>query len=215
MVASLPWRRGPQIQAPWHHKSHGAVDVVGPITPPGRASGRGDAGVYTDRLKWPLGAILGHSCTLLHRCGQVRERRSVHRSAKTAPRCCFGAFVYTVATLVATRAASGGTSVPTTMTCRRHSLGGHLPLGRENRLCTSGAAARLASSPRQQPTQTPEEPQKAMGPSLGGQQRVISITWTPGNQRYHRCSLPDGKPSLVSRRTGSPAHETIVSGKGA
>ena len=149
----------------------------------------------------------GRRCRGTHDPTRSRERtwgrRSVHRSAKTAPRCCFGAFVYTVATLVATRAASGGTSAPTTMACRRHSLGGHLPPGRKNRLCTSGAAARLASSPRQQPTQIPEELQKAMGPSLCGQQRVISITWTPGNQRYHRCSLPDGKPSLVSRRTGS------------
>ena len=170
------------------------------MTPPGRAIGRGDAGVYTDRRKRPLGAILRHSCTLLHRCGQTWGRRSVHKLTKSASRRRFGALVYTVATLVATRAASGGTSAPTTMTCRRHSLGGRLPLGRENRLCTSGAAARLASSPRQQPTQIPEEPQKAMGPSLCGQQRVISITWTPGNQRYHRCSLPDGKPSLVSRR---------------
>ena len=33
-----------------------------------------------------------------------------------------------------------------------------LPLGREDRLCASGAAARLASSPRRQPTRTPEEP---------------------------------------------------------
>ena len=173
------------------------------MTPPGRASGRGDAGVYTDRRKRPLGAVLGHSCTLLRRCGQVRERRSVHKSAKTASRSHFGALVYTVATLVAMRTASGGTSAPTTMTCRRRPFGGHLPLGRKNRLCTSGVAARLASSPRQQPTQIPEELQKAMGPSLCGQQRVISITWTPGNQRYHRCSLPDGKPSLVSRRTGS------------
>ena len=32
-----------------------------------------------------------------------------------------------------------------------------LPLGREDRLCASGAAARLASSPRRQPTRTPEE----------------------------------------------------------
>ena len=172
------------------------------MTPPGRASGRGDAGVYTDRRKRPLGAVLGHSCTLLRRCGQVRERRSVHKSAKTAPRCCFGAFVYTVATLVATRAASVGTSAPTTMARHRRPFGGRLPLGRKNRLCASGAAARLASSPRQQPTQTPEELQKAMGPSLCGQQRVISITWTPGNQRYHRCSLPDGKPSPVSRHAG-------------
>ena len=138
-------------------------------------------------------------CTLLRRCGQTWGRRSVHRSAKTGSRSRFGALVYTVAPLVATRAASGGTSAPTTMTCRRRPFGGRLPLGRKNRLCASGAAARLVSSPRQQPTQTPEELRKAMGPSLGGQQRVISITWTPGSQRYHRCSLPDGKPSLVSR----------------
>ena len=26
-----------------------------------------DAGVYTNRRKWPLGAILGHLCTLLRR----------------------------------------------------------------------------------------------------------------------------------------------------
>ena len=37
-------------------------------------------------------------------------------------------------------------------------LGGRLSLGWENGLCVSTAAARLASSPRQQPTQTPEEP---------------------------------------------------------
>ena len=37
-------------------------------------------------------------------------------------------------------------------------LDGHLSLGREGRLYASGAAARLASSPRRQPTQTPEEP---------------------------------------------------------
>ncbi len=103
-----------------------------------------------------------HCCAVVDRRGS----RSVHKSAKSASRSRFGALVYTVAPLVATRAASGGTSASTTMTCRRHSLGSHLPLGRKNRLCTSGAAARLASSPRQQPTQTPEEPQKAMGPSL-------------------------------------------------
>ena len=80
-------------------------------------------------------------------------RRSVHRSAKTASRGRFGAFVYTVAT----RAASGGTSSSTAMVCRRRPIGGRLPLGRENGLCAS-AAARLASSPKQQPTQTPEEP---------------------------------------------------------
>ena len=40
-------------------------------------------------------------CTLLRCCGQTWGRRSVHRSAKMAPRHRFGAFVYTVATLAA------------------------------------------------------------------------------------------------------------------
>ena len=110
---------------------------------PGRARSRGDAGVYTDRLKRPLGAVSGHLCTLLHRCGQTWGRRSVHRSAKTASRSRFEAFVYTVVP----RAASGGTSASTAMVCRRRPIGGRLSLGWENGLCASTAAARLASSP--------------------------------------------------------------------
>ena len=213
---SLPWRRGPQIQAPWHHKSHGAVDVVGPITPPGRASGRGDAGVYTDRRKRPHGAVLRHSCTLLRRCGQVRRCRSVHRSAKMAPRCRFGAFVYTVATLVAMRTASGGTSAPTTMTCRRHSLGGLLPLGRKNRLCTSGAAARLASSPRQQTHTNPRRAPKGNG--------TLSLRATTRHPDYLDAKKSKVSSMLTTRRQAipglkackrPPAHETIVSGRGA
>ena len=53
---------------------------------------RGDAGVYTDRSKWPLGAVLGHLCTLLR-----RESRYEY----------------------ATRAASGGTSASAATVCRR------------------------------------------------------------------------------------------------
>ena len=63
------------------------------------ASGRGYAGVYTDRRRWALGAVSGHLCTLLRRCEQTWGRRGVHRSAKTGSRSRFGAFVYTVATL--------------------------------------------------------------------------------------------------------------------
>ena len=59
--------------------------------------------------------------------------RSVHKSAKMAPRRRFGAFVYTVATRVAiriaTRAAPGGTSASTTMACRRRLLAGPSRLG--------------------------------------------------------------------------------------
>ena len=83
----------------------------------------GDAGVYTDRRKWSLGAVLGHLCTLLR-----RELRRVAR-APQLPWC-----------------AGSAPSVP----C--------LSPSRENRLCASGAAARLAFSPGRQPTQTPEEP---------------------------------------------------------
>ena len=72
-------------------------------SPPGRRGRHrqgGDAGVYTDRLKWPLGAVLGRLCTLLRREDRASRRwgrRSVHRSAKMVPRSRFGAFVYTVA----------------------------------------------------------------------------------------------------------------------
>ena len=97
VVASPPRRRGPQVRAPWRHGGHGVVDVVGPVVPPGRARGRGDAGVYTDRRKWPLGAVLGHLCTLLRCCRQMWGRRSVHRSAKMTSRSRFGSIVYTVA----------------------------------------------------------------------------------------------------------------------
>ena len=113
-------------------------------------------------------------------------RRSVHRLAKTAPRSRFGAFVYTVAPLWAAvvtqectqigenglsdpfwvicvhccdaRVASGGTRAPTAMVCWQRPLGGPPLPWPGNRLCASGAAARLAFSLRCQPTQTPEEP---------------------------------------------------------
>ena len=91
-----------------------------------RSSDRGDAGVYTNRLKWPLGAVSGHLCTLLRRESRYESRRELRQVAR-APQ-----------------------------PPRR--AGGALSLGREDRLCASGAAARLASSPRHQPTRTPEEP---------------------------------------------------------
>ncbi len=64
---------GSQSRAPWcfgsirtaHHGGHGAVDVMGPVAPPGHARVRGGAGVYTNRQKWPLSVVLGHLCTLL------------------------------------------------------------------------------------------------------------------------------------------------------
>ena len=65
-----------------------------------RVAHAGDnARVYTNWLEWPLGAVLGHLCTLLRCCGQTRGRKGVHISPKMAPRCHFGAFVYTVGLL--------------------------------------------------------------------------------------------------------------------
>ena len=71
-VAAAAWASGPSVLA---SRGHGAVDVVGPVALPGRTSGRGDKGVYTDRRKRPLGAVLGHLCTLLRREPRRVERR--------------------------------------------------------------------------------------------------------------------------------------------
>ena len=43
---------------------------------------RGDAGVYTDRPKWPLGAVLGHLCTLLRRESRYESRRELRQVAR-------------------------------------------------------------------------------------------------------------------------------------
>ena len=59
---------------------------------------RGDAGVYTDRSKWPLGAVLGHLCTLLRRESRYESRRELP--------------------------APGGTSASATMACRLRPLAG-------------------------------------------------------------------------------------------
>ena len=43
------------------------------------ASSRGDAGVYTDRLKWSLGVVLGHLCTLLRRESRYESRHELRQ----------------------------------------------------------------------------------------------------------------------------------------
>ena len=106
VTAPAAWVSGPGALAsrgPWGRRRRGTRD-------PARSRGQtwvGDAIVYTDWLKWPLGSVLGHLCTLLRHCGQTwGRRRSVHRLAKMASRARFGAFVYTVAPPVATQAAT-------------------------------------------------------------------------------------------------------------
>ena len=172
VAASLPWRM-------WW------------VSPPG------DAGVYTDRRNWPLGAVLGHSCTRL-RCGLglwvalgSQQCTQMGGSGLSMPfwgicvHCCDSrgscerpwglARVYTdrrnwplgsvlrhLCTLLRRELYDANYvgwyehlnhhGVPVAPPCWSS-----LP-GREDRLCASGAAVRLASSPRQQPTQIPDGP---------------------------------------------------------
>ena len=73
-TAPAAWASGPSTLAsrgPWGRRCRGTRG-------PTRSCERpwvGDAGVYTDWLKWPLGAVLEHLCTLLR-----RELRRVARA---------------------------------------------------------------------------------------------------------------------------------------
>ena len=131
-------------------------------------------------------------------------RRSVHRSAKTASRSRFGAFVYTVAL---------ASCVGWHERLNRHGvsaappLGGRLSLGWENGLCVSTAAARLASSPRQQPTQTPDfghirtpaTSSDVPGPSRGPSLRMPSQATSDRSSQHKHEAHPEqrlGRPGL-------------------
>ena len=90
------------------------------------------------------------------------------------------------------------------------------PPGRKNRLCTSGATARLASSPRQQ---THTNPRRA--PESNG---TLSLRATTRHLDYLDARKSKVSSMLTTRRQAipglkayrqPPAHETIVSGKGA
>ena len=113
--------------------------------------GLGIATVYTNGRIGPLRAVLGRLCTLLRLARIVRA---------------------TVGTQECTQIGGNGPSGPFWGVCvhccdascvewherlSRHGVPAPPPrwplsLGREDRLCASGAAARLASSPRRQPT---------------------------------------------------------------
>ena len=119
--------------------------VTAPVawpSPPG-----GDAGVYTDRWKWPLDAVLGHLCTLLRLARIVRAA---------------------VATQECTQIGENGLSTPFWGTCvhccavadnrgyaRVYTDWPRWPLDAvSGHLCT----LLRRDSPRRQPTRTPEEP---------------------------------------------------------
>ena len=127
VVASPPRWRGPQVRARWRH------GAMGP----------------SSWDPWPRSvarAVVGAK-----ECAQIGENDLSVSFWDTCVHCCDARGVR-----VAMRAAPTSTSAPTTMACRRRPLGGRLSPGRENRSCASGAAASSASSPRRQPTQTPE-----------------------------------------------------------
>ncbi len=191
VAASPPRRRGPHCQGD-------------------------DATVYTDRWKWPLRAVLGHLCTLLRLARIVRAtvgtRRSVHRSAKMAPRSRFGAFVYTVATRVAiqiaTRAAQGGTSASTTTACRRR------PLADPSRLVGKTGSERVAPLPGRHLRRgvNPHEPPKSLLLSTvpktsGAESFGVGGTWetwptiTLVAEAGSAVSVGDGSSSVAAEGT--------------
>ena len=91
VVASPPWRRGPQVRAPWHHGGHGAVDVVGLVTPPGRESGRGTqecTQIGENGLSVPFWGIRVHCCTASCDTSRIgwHERPNRHGVPAAPPR---------------------------------------------------------------------------------------------------------------------------------
>ena len=99
-------------------------------------------------LPWRRGGC--HRQAAMQECTQIGENGLSEPFWGTCVHCCDASFTM--------RITSGGTSTSTTMACRWRPLAGRFSLGREDRLCASGAAVRLASSPRQQPTQIPDGP---------------------------------------------------------
>ena len=169
MVASPPWRRGPQVRAPWHHGGHGAVDVVGPVALPGRTSGRGDkecTQIGENGLSEPFWGI----CVVAPSWAGVgaKECTQIGENGPSEP--FWGICVHCCA-VVGRRGSKG---VYTDRRKRPYgAVLGHLCtlLRREPRRVErrprspwragAGAAASLASSLRRSPTQTSEEPNGA------------------------------------------------------
>ena len=164
VVASLPWRRGgchrhaatqectqigeTGLSAPfWGIRVHGCAVGLGCGWPWDRNSVhkwedrasrcRFGAFVYTVATREDRASDRGDS----QECTQIGENGLSEPFWGTCVHCCDASFTM--------RITSGGTSAPTTMACRRYPLAGRLSPGREDRLCASGAAVRLAPSPRQ------------------------------------------------------------------
>ena len=63
-----------QVRASWHHGAMGPSTSWNLWPRPVARAAVGDAGVYTDWRKWPLGVVSGHLCTLLRRGGRASGR---------------------------------------------------------------------------------------------------------------------------------------------
>ena len=217
----LPPRWGErQARAPWCHGGHGAVDIVGPVAPPGHARGRGDAGVYTNRRKWPLGAVLGHLCTLLRLARVMRESVGAQECTQIGGNGLLASFWVICVHCCDSRGSR-------TRPGERRSV--HRSAEMASRGCfgsfvytvatrgsrASGAAARLASLPKQQPTQTPEEPpmetgQQVSGPigARFGRFRLVGRLWCVERcARLTKRAVPDDLHDLLAQDVPNP-HES-------
>ena len=87
VVASPPWRRGPQVRAPWHHECHGAVDIVGPVVPPGAQAFVGTqecTQIGENGLSEPFWCIRVHCCAVVTQPGLRGTAPGLRRRAARA-----------------------------------------------------------------------------------------------------------------------------------
>ncbi len=125
-------------------------------------------------------------------------RRSVHRSAKMAPRRRFGAFVYTVATRVATRIATRAACVRWRERLNRHGVPA-APLAGPSRLVGKTGSERVAPLPgwRLRRGVSPHEPPKSQ------------IIWeSPDSPRWFQKMMTATPFGSVAVRTSNAAQPT-------
>jgi len=186
------------------------------MTPPGRASGRGNAGVYTDWRKWPLGAVLGHLCTLLRLARVARvavgtqECTQIGGSGLSEP--FWGICVHCCDSRGLCERPWGRRSVHKSAKMASRSRFGafvYTVATREGR--ASGAAARLASLPRQQPSQTPRSPLWRLGKYQGpigarfGRFRLVGRLWCVERcARLTKRAVPDDLHDPLAQDVPSP-----------
>ena len=152
-------------RGPWGRLCRGTRDTARVRAPAGSACPQGQRSVHrlAKTASWSCFGPFVYTVAPLWTDVGTQQCTQIGKNGLLAPfwgirvHCC-DARIVRAAMRVATRTVSGGTSGSTAMACRRRSPRWSPPPCREGRLCASGATASLASSPRQQPTQIPEEP---------------------------------------------------------